>query len=106
MIEEYLNADTFTSKRELVELTGLTERAVRKRLSDLKLVKPVIYNCNTKGYRLAKNIADLNTLHEIASEYEAVRRCVADIEARKRVFNMQERVYIAYLKDIEKLFSI
>lgn len=105
-IEEYLNTDTFTSKRELMDMTGLNEREVRRHISNLKLVRPVIYNSKTRGHRLAKDISDLNTLHDIAFEYDAVRRCVADLEARKRVFNMQEYVYIKYLKEIENLFSI
>lgn len=104
MIEKYLSTEEFTSKSELQELTGLSERMVRKSLSDLKLVKPVIYNSTTKGYRLAKNVEDLKTLYQVAKEYQSVSRCIADIESRKKVFNMQERCYIAYLKDIEKLF--
>lgn len=104
-IEEFLSTDKFVSKLELMDLTGLSERAVRNEISKLKLVKPVIYNSKTRGHRLAKRIEDLNTLHEIAQEYEAVQHCINDIEARKRVFNMQERVYIAYLKRIEKIFN-
>lgn len=104
-IEEFLSTDKFTSKLELMDLTGLSERAVRREISDLKLIKPVIYNSQTKGHRLAKRIEDLKTLDDVATEYAAVQHCIADIEARKRVFNMQERVYIAYLKKIEKIFN-
>lgn len=104
-IEEYLHTDKFTSKLELMDLTGLSERAVRREISDLKLVKPVIYNSQTKGHRLAKRIEDLKTLDDVATEYKAVQHCIADIQARKKVFDKQLRTYIAYLKKIEKIFN-
>lgn len=104
-IEEYLNTETFTTKLELMDLTSLSERAVRAEISKLKLKVPVIYNSQTKGHRLAKKVEDLKTIHDIATEYEAVQHCIRDIEARKRVFNQQEKVYIAYLKKIEKIFN-
>ena len=103
-IEEYLKTDEFTSKHDLMDMTNLSERAVRKELSDLKFKKPVIYNSNTRGYRLAIKIEDLKTLEDVEREYKAVSHCIADIQARKKVFNKQLRTYIAYLKDIEKIF--
>lgn len=104
-IEEFLSTDKFISKLELMDLTGLSERAVRREISDLKLIKPVIYNSQTKGHRLAKRIEDLVTLDDVATEYAAVQHCINDINARKEVFNKQLRCYIAYQKSIEKLFN-
>jgi hypothetical protein len=103
-IEEFLHTDKFTSKLELMDLTSLPERAVRAELSKLKFTKPVIYNSGTKGYRLAMEVEDFKTLEDVQREYEAVRRCIADINARKKVFDKQLRTYIAYLKKIEKIF--
>lgn len=103
-IEDYLNTDTYTSRFELMDLSNLSDRAVRREISDLKLKRVVLYSSQQKGYRLAKRIEDLHTLDDVATEYEAVRHCIADINARKKVFDKQLRCYIAYLKKIEKIF--
>lgn len=103
-IEENLKTDEFVSKHELMDLTNMSERAVRQQISNLKLKRPVIYSSRQKGYRLAKSIADLSTLEEVEAEYNAIQNCIADIQARKKVFDKQLRTYIAYLKSIEKVF--
>ena len=100
MIESYLNNKDFTTREELVAKTGYSDRKVRQLISELKLVKPVLYNSQTKGYRLAKNPGEM-TIEEIIQEMNMTQHCVNDIESRKEVFNQQERVYIAYIKDCE-----
>ncbi len=100
MIESYLNNKDFTTREELVAKTGYSDRKVRQLISELKLVKPVLYNSQTKGYRLAKNPGEM-TIEEIIQEMNMTQHCVNDIESRKEVFNQQERVYIAYIKDLE-----
>lgn len=103
-IEEYLNTNNFKSKQELSEETGLKERMIRNKISDLKLIKPVIYNSNTKGYRLAKNIYEINHA-ELEEEIELIQHCINDIQSRKKVFDNQLRTYIAYLKVAEKVLN-
>lgn len=103
-IEDFLSTERYTTKQELMELTNLSERAVRAEISKLKLKRVVLYSSRKKGFKLAKSVSELNTLYEIAQEYNAVQHCIADINARKKVFDKQLRTYIAYLKDIEKLF--
>ena len=100
-IEDFLNDKKLTSKQEIAELTGLNERVVRKKISDLKLVKPVIYNSHKKGYRLAKKIEEM-TKEELQKEVKLIEHCIADIQARKKVFDKQLRTYIAYLKIADK----
>jgi biotin operon repressor len=104
-IEEFLSTDKFTSRHELMDLSNLSDRAVRREISDLKLKKVVLYSSQQKGYRLAKRIEDLDTLEAVRAEYAAVQHCINDIQARKKVFNQQLRCYIAYLKKIEKIFN-
>jgi biotin operon repressor len=104
-IEDYLHTDKFMSRHELMDLSNLSDRAVRREISDLKLKKVVLYSSQQKGYRLAKRIEDLHTLDDVATEYAAVQHCINDINARKEVFNQQLRCYIAYQKRIEKLFN-
>lgn len=103
-IEEYLNTNNFKSKQELSEETGLKERMVRNKISDLKRIKPVIYNSKTKGYRLAKNIYEINHI-ELEQEIELIKHCINDIQSRKKVFDNQLRTYIAYLKVAEKVLN-
>ena len=35
-IENYLNATKFTTRKELIEKTGLSDRDIRRRISELK----------------------------------------------------------------------
>lgn len=100
-IEEYLCTDKFTSRQEIAGVTGLSERAVRSKISNLKLKVPVIYNSQTKGYRLAKDIKS-QTNEELRTEVELIKHCISDIQARKKVFDKQLQTYIAYLKVAEK----
>ena len=100
MIEDYLSDKEFTTREELVARTGYSDRKVRQLISELKLVKPVLYNSQTKGYRLAKKPGEMS-IEEVIKEMNMAQHCVNDIESRKEVFNQQERVYIAYIKDLE-----
>lgn len=100
-IEEYLNTQEFKTRKQLVDETGFKDRAVRQAISDLKKIKAVIYNSQTKGYRLAKDIKSFNTVGEAKQELEQIQHCINDIEARKRDFNMSERTYIEYKEKLE-----
>lgn len=102
MIEDYLNSENFTTREELVAKMELSDRRIRRLISNLKLEKPVLYNSQTKGYRLAKNPNEM-TIDELINEMKLAQHCINDIEARKEVFNHQERVYIAYIKDCENI---
>ncbi len=100
-IEEYLSTEKFKTRQQLVKETGLTDRAVRNKISELKKTRAVIYNSQTKGYRLAKDIKSFNTPEEAREELRQILHCINDIEARKRDMNRSERTYIAYIKKIE-----
>lgn len=102
MIEQYLNDKTFTTRKELVELTGYNDRTIRNEISKLKQERPVIYNSQTSGYRLAKDLSKL-TKEEKEEEIRLIEHCIADIESRKKAYDMQLRSYIAYLKVANKI---
>lgn len=101
-IEDYLNTEEFKTREQLVKETGMTDRAIRQAISNLKKIRPVIYNSQTRGYRLAKDLNSFNTIKEAEEEYILIHHCINDIEARKRDFNKSERVYIAYQAKLEE----
>lgn len=105
-IKDYLSTEYFKSRKQLVRETGLTDRVVRDKISKLKKEKAVIYNSQTKGYRLAKDIESIETLDEAKEEISLIRHCINDIEARKADMNMSERSYIAYLKRLENRIMV
>lgn len=103
-IVDFLNDKEFKSKEQLMKETGLSERAVRAKISDLKKERVVIYSSHQKGYKLAKFIDPVNmSEEEIENELEMVEHSINDIKARKKVFNKQLRKYIAYMKKVEKV---
>ena len=89
-IKNYLSSEKYTTRKELVEKTGLTDREVRKKISELKLRRVVLYSCQKAGYRLA-------------SELEEVRHSLNDCKSRTQKLNKQKRKYIAYLKKAEQI---
>lgn len=105
-IEDYLSTEEFKTRQQLMNETGMTDRAVRREISILKKKKPVIYNSQTRGYKLAKDIKSFNTAEEAKTEWEQIQHCINDIEARKSDMNMSERTYIAYKKKIEEEIMI
>lgn len=105
-IIDFLNDKEFKSKQQLMKETGLNERTVRAKISDLKKERVVIYSSQQKGWKLARFI-DPKTMsnEEIENELEMVAHSINDIKARKKVFNKQLRKYIAYMKKVEKVME-
>ena len=58
-IKDYLSTERYTTRKELVEKTGLSDRDVRDRISELKKHRVVLYNSNKAGYRLAKELKSM-----------------------------------------------
>ena len=100
-IEDYLSTENFKSRKQLEKETGLNDRAIRRNISNLKKEKAVIFNSQTNGYRLAKEIENIETLNEAKVEMDLIQHCINDIEARKKDMNMSERSYIAYLQRLK-----
>lgn len=101
MIEEYLNTETFTTRKELAARTGMCDRLVRDKISNLKLKKPIIYNSQTKGYRLTKDLSKLNR-EQLIDEILEVQHSRNDIVSRVEVFSEQLKVYDDFLEEADK----
>lgn len=101
-IKNFLSSEKYTTRKELMECTKLTDREVRKKISELKLQRVVLYSSNKTGYRLAKAI-DKMTDEELEKELEEVRHSLNDCKSRTQKLNKQKRKYIAYLKKAEQI---
>ena len=101
MIENYLNTETFTTRKELVAKTGMKDRVIRDKISNLKLKKPIIYNSQTKGYRLTKDLSKLNR-EELITEILEVQHSRNDIVSRIEVFSKQLEVYDKFLQEADR----
>ena len=103
MIEQYLNPYEFTSKQEISAKTGLSEREVRRKISELKLTKAVLYNSQTKGHRLRKNkeqLSELN-LEDLTKEMLLNNHAKRDIQSRIKALSEEIAPYEEYEKELQ-----
>lgn len=100
-IEKYLCSTRYTTRKELVEKTGLSDREIRRKISQLKLRRVVIYSSSTKGYRLAREIKSMSEI-ELKEEQRLVEHSLNDCKSRTKQLKKQMRKYIAYLKKAEQ----
>lgn len=101
-IEDYLSTEYFKSRKELVEKTGLSDREVRRQISELKKTRVVIYSSHRSGYRLAKEFRSLSN-QEREEEKRLVLNSLNECKSRTTQLNKQKRKYIAYLKKAEQI---
>lgn len=100
-IENYLSATKYTTRKELVEKTGLSDREVRKEISELKKTRVVIYSSQRSGYRLAKELRSMSKI-EREEEIKQVQHSLNECKSRTKQLKKQMRKYIAYLKKAEQ----
>lgn len=105
-IEDYLNMDEFTSRKELVAKTGLSDRVIRDKIRNLKLRKAILYNSQTKGYRLAKTRERLNQLNisELANEMYLTEHTKRDILSRISKLSEEVDTYNKYLEQVNLVY--
>lgn len=101
-IKDYLSTEKYTTRKELVEVTMLTDREVRSKISELKKKRVVIYSSQSAGYRLAKELKSL-TKEERKKEVDLVKQSLNDCKSRTTQLNKQKRKYIAYIKKAEQI---
>lgn len=101
-IENYLSSTRYTTRKELVEATGLSDREVRSRISELKTKRVVIYSSSRSGYRLAREYSSMSRIQR-DEEIEQIQHSLNDCKSRTKQLNKQKRKYIAYLKKAEQI---
>ena len=104
-MEEYiLNLipnNRFITRLELTNLTNKSDRDIRRIISNLKQKHTIISLSTGKGYRKCKYTTEMSQ-QEIACEIDTIKHCINEINHKKKIYNMQLRQYIAYLKELEK----
>ena len=101
-IKDYLSTERYITRKELVDKTGLSDRDVRDRISELKKHRVVLYSSSRSGYRLAKELKSM-TQEEREAEIKEVEHSLNDCRSRTKQLNKQKRKYIAYLKKAEQI---
>lgn len=101
-IENYLSATKYTTRKELAEKTGLSDRAVRREISELKKIRVVIYSSQRSGYRLAKELKSMSKT-EREEEIKQVQHSLNECKSRTKQLKKQMRKYIAYLKKAKQI---
>lgn len=101
-IENYLNSIRYTTRKELVQKTGLSDREVRREISELKKNRVVLYSSSRSGYRLAKELRSMSTV-ERNEEIKQVEHSLNECKSRTKQLKKQMRKYIAYLKKAEQI---
>ena len=101
-IEKYLSTEKYITRQELSELTGLSDRKVRSKISELKKHRVVLYSSQRSGYRLAKEYRSMSK-QQREEEIEQVKHSLNDCKSRTTRLNKQKRKYIAYLKKAEQI---
>lgn len=102
LILSFLNDQVPATRRYLMRMTGLSDRRIRRAIEEIKREVPVISHSGTAGYRLAKDIAKMDA-EERQAELDEISHTLNEIEARKRSYGKQERVLIAYKKQLERV---
>ena len=101
-IENYLSSTKYTTRKELVKNTGLCDREVRNKISELKKHRVVLYSSSRSGYRLAKEFRSM-TATERDEELKQVEHSLNECKSRTNQLKKQMRKYIAYLKKAEQI---
>lgn len=93
--------DRYITRNELVDLTGLKDREIRKYISEIRLEHTIISLSSGKGYRKAR-FTDKMTKEEIAHEIIIMKKAINENNSRIKNIKKVMRSQIAYLKILER----
>ena len=100
-IYEFIPNDRYISRTDLVDLTGLSSRAVRDKISKLKKQYVILSFSSQKGYRKVKPTEEM-TKEEMELEYQEVMHCIREYQHRITDLKKSMRKLIARKKILEK----
>lgn len=93
--------DGVKTKAELQELLKVGERFIRNEISRCSMYYPVLATSDKSGYRLAKNIKDLED-ENLLNELEEVNHAIHEINSRIKCLKKRLKPLIAYKMVAEK----
>ena len=98
---EMLKSEKPVSKWDMVEKLELSERRIRKMISECSQFYAVIATSDKEGYRLARKIDSMND-EEKALEKIEVEHQLAELKCRVKALKRRMKPLVAYLKVLEK----
>lgn len=105
IIYNLIPEDRFITKKELMDITGMDERSIRRYISDIRKEHSVISLSSGKGYKKSKSTEDM-TQQEIEVEYEMIKHQINESNSRIKELKKNMRSSIARLKILEKYIQI
>ena len=105
IIYEMIPENRFITKNELMDLTGLDERTIRRYISNIRKEHSIISLSSGKGYKKSKS-TDNMTKDEMNIEYEMIKHQIAESNSRIKELKKNMRTSIARLKILEKYIQI
>lgn len=100
-IYELIPQDRFITREELVKTLKISDRQLRRYISEIRKEHNVISLSSGKGYRRAKS-TDRMTYEELEREYDIIKHQIAENNSRIKKIKYNMKSQIAYLKIIEK----
>ena len=105
IIYDLIPEDRFITKKELIGLTGIDERSIRRYISDIRKDHSIISLSSGKGYKKSKSTDDM-TPEEMLIEYDMVKHQIAESNSRIKELKKNMKSSIARLKILEKYIQI
>ncbi len=96
--------DTYITRKELVDKTGLNDRFIRRIISDIRKEHSIISLSSGKGYRKSKS-TDNMSLEEMQIEYDIIKHQIKESNSRIKSIKANMRSSIARLKILEKIIQ-
>ncbi len=103
-IEEFIPNDRYITKLELQDMTGMSEREVRREISNLKKKMVILSLSSGKGYKRVKPTDEMSQA-EMEIEYEEVNHCIREYNHRIKDFKKSMRKLVARKKILEKFIE-
>lgn len=100
-ILELIPTDRYIEKLELQDLTGLSERAVRDEICNIRKHNVILSSSKRKGYRRVKPTDEM-TQEEMTIELGEVNQCIREYQNRIKDFRKTMRKLVARKKVLEK----
>lgn len=105
MIYDLIPDNRFISRKELKDMIGISDRQIRRYISDIRKEHSVISLSSGKGYRKSKSTDDM-TQEEMQIEYEIIKHQINESNSRIKEIKKNMRSSIARLKVLKNKVDI